>query len=469
METRFVCPKCATKYSVQGRPNIKVQCPACGTVFESNGSSASQSLPHGQSCGTRGTGRPPRLPSSNEALAVPWGDESLIAETHSTTVRRRVRNLRGIDAPLGLTIGLALMGAVLLSAVAALVFGLKESNRTSQVKLPKSAAVTPNRTSDEKPVGNQQDVQDAEKATARRAAGNGQPKRRVASKSPDDETEPVLSMPERVAADVAPNNESDERLVGNQTTVAVSVQDADKIANAQATASEQPDKPALSKPANQEDEPVLSMPDLIEAIEPSVVRITGRTATDDIIGSGFVVGTDGSVATNFHVIEGTKGLRVEFANKAVVPVRGYRILDPDNDLAILQIDSNGLVLRPLRLAMRLPKKGESVATFGAPYGLGFTASNGIVSASRTAAELAEFGSHLKGTVIQTSAPISGGNSGGPLVDMHGTVVGVNTASLMGGQNLNFAVSSMHVQEMLNRCDGKVHSAMPRVRTPKARH
>src|SRR5690606_502952 len=103
--------------------------------------------------------------------------------------------------------------------------------------------------------------------------------------------------------------------------------------------------------------------------------------------------------------------------------------------------------KPLKIATTLPKKGETTIAFGSPLGLSFTASNGIVSAVRLEDELRNeaLGLNLNVTWIQTTSPISPGNSGGPLMNDRGEVIGINTlivGAAHAGQNLNFAVSSL---------------------------
>jgi S1-C subfamily serine protease len=170
------------------------------------------------------------------------------------------------------------------------------------------------------------------------------------------------------------------------------------------------DKPA---PARNDDYSAL-----IAAVEAAVIRIDVQTKDGKAIGSGFVVSDDGVAVTNFHVIEGAKSATVTFRNDAKLEVAGVLAMDKDRDIAILKIKAPGK-LDFLSLAPESPKKGESVMAFGAPKGLSFSVTDGIVSAVRAGAELAESGGALTGTWIQTSAPISGGNSGGPLLDANG--------------------------------------------------
>ena len=138
---------------------------------------------------------------------------------------------------------------------------------------------------------------------------------------------------------------------------------------------------------------------------------------------------------------------VTFPDGAQFAVLGYLKLDGKRDIALLKIECPPDKLNPLPLAATAPRKGESVVGFGAPLGLSFSASEGIISAIRTAQDLKDT-VHLgvEGTWIQTTTPISPGNSGGPLVNMRGEVVGANTMILTQGQNLNLAISSLDILE-----------------------
>lgn len=194
-----------------------------------------------------------------------------------------------------------------------------------------------------------------------------------------------------------------------------------------------------------------SLADLIEKIEPSVVRIDVVKGDGRGVGSGYVVEADGTVVTNCHVIAGTHEATAVFKNGDSAKVLGTLFIDQNRDIAILKIDKQSLPTVPL--ADALPRQGDSVTAFGAPVGLSFSASDGIVSAIRKGQELAE-GETLPGTWIQTTAPISPGNSGGPLVNRDGKVVGMNTMVLIIGQNLNFAISSVDVADALQKAKGQ---------------
>jgi S1-C subfamily serine protease len=194
-----------------------------------------------------------------------------------------------------------------------------------------------------------------------------------------------------------------------------------------------------------------SLADLIEKIEPSIVRIDVVKGDGRGVGSGYVLMADGVVATNYHVIAGANEATAVFKNGDTAKVVGTLLLDEKRDIAILKIDKQPLPVLPL--ADVLPRQGDSVAAFGAPVGLSFSASDGIVSAVRHGDELSE-GETLPGTWIQTTAPISPGNSGGPLVNRDGKVVAMNTMVLLIGQNLNFAISSLDVADALQKAKGQ---------------
>lgn len=213
-----------------------------------------------------------------------------------------------------------------------------------------------------------------------------------------------------------------------------------------------------------------SLADLIERIEPSIVRVnvTGRQGSGH--GSGFVADKEGRIVTNFHVIADATRAEVVFKDGRTAPVRGTLAALESHDLAVLKIDIPAARLTPIIVAATVPRKGDRVAAFGAPLGFSFTTSDGLVSAIRSGRELdGEFRSlgmpldnDPRLTWVQTTAPISRGNSGGPLVNMQGEVVGVNTLSIPNlGQNLNFAVSSTDIAAILKQADGDVRPLEPR--------
>ena len=189
---------------------------------------------------------------------------------------------------------------------------------------------------------------------------------------------------------------------------------------------------------------VLTLPDLVEQTDPSIVRINVKSPRGDSLGSGFVVSDTGTVVTNYHVIEGGQTVTAQFEDGRECRVIGFRLCDEKRDIAIVQLDPSGAPFHPMSLAKSLPRKGEEVAAFGAPLGLSFTATKGTISNIRSGQEMGMVGAQY----IQTDTPISPGNSGGPLVSMGGEVIGMNTFQMAQGQNLNFAVSVDDIREVL---------------------
>jgi S1-C subfamily serine protease len=216
------------------------------------------------------------------------------------------------------------------------------------------------------------------------------------------------------------------------------------------------DQPPLAKPRSPDSA------DLIEFLEPSVVRIDTLSANgrEGGIGSGFFIHEAGIVATNFHVIKNARRGEVTLANGKTFPIARFLARSERQDLALLAVDLQGNQISPVRLATANPRKGEDVLAMGTPIGLDFSASKGIVSAIRSESECRSLGLPIQAQLIQTTTPISPGNSGGPLINMLGEVVGVNTlgSNSEKAQNLNFAVSVLELRELFRK------SARPEDRT-----
>jgi S1-C subfamily serine protease len=193
------------------------------------------------------------------------------------------------------------------------------------------------------------------------------------------------------------------------------------------------------------------------------------------VGSGFVLNGKGEIATNAHVVTTGEApdlrqaseVYVEFAdgNQVEAEVRGY---DPDADIALLEVDTSGLTLRPLPLGSSADVEvGTPVAAIGSPFGKAQSLSVGVVSAvDRSISSLTAF--QIPGA-IQTDAAINPGNSGGPLVNGAGEVIGVNqqiATSSGGGEGVGFAVPVDVVKRSLSqlREHGEVQYAFLGVET-----
>jgi regulator of sirC expression with transglutaminase-like and TPR domain len=173
-----------------------------------------------------------------------------------------------------------------------------------------------------------------------------------------------------------------------------------------------------------------SVEEVVAAVRPSVVVITapGREGRSQRLGAGFVVG-DGLIATNLHVIGEARPIRVQLADGRRHDVTAVHAFDRGLDLAVVRIDAKGLV--PLELAdSDKLKQGEQVVALGNPQGLTHSVVAGVVSAVRDIDGRA---------MIQLAIPLEPGNSGGPLLDLYGRVVGVPTMKSLVTANLGFAV------------------------------
>ena len=154
-------------------------------------------------------------------------------------------------------------------------------------------------------------------------------------------------------------------------------------------------------------------------------------------GSGFVISTDGFIVTNNHVIEDATTIKVTFFDGIE---RSAELIgkDPHTDIAILKVYDGDL--KPLQFANSdLLEPGQIAIAIGNPMGLQHTVTTGVVSA--TARTLRAGSGRLIDDIIQTDAALNPGNSGGPLLNSEGKVIGVNTAIVTAAQGLCFAVSS----------------------------
>jgi S1-C subfamily serine protease len=223
----------------------------------------------------------------------------------------------------------------------------------------------------------------------------------------------------------------------------------------------------------------MSVQEIYQTAGPGVLQVTSTSvdAGDPFfgpqarvsLGSGFVIDEDGYIVTNYHVIESARQIEVNFSGDDRVRATIVGV-DPSTDLALLKINAQARALTPLPLgdsdAVRV---GDAVVAIGNPFGLERTVTAGIVSALQR--EITAPNGYTIDKVIQTDAPINQGNSGGPLLNTSGQVIGVNSQiepgdSGTGNLGIGFAVPSATLREVVSqiRESGKVEHAYLGVQT-----
>ncbi len=180
-------------------------------------------------------------------------------------------------------------------------------------------------------------------------------------------------------------------------------------------------------------------------------------------GSGFVINSDGTILTNYHVVESAVKVMVSFEHGKAVEAKVVG-KDPSNDLAVLRIPTEGLTLHPLTLGNSSKAQvGDPVLAIGNPFGLDRTLTTGVVSALQR--QITAPNGFTIDNVLQTDAPINPGNSGGPLLNAAGEVIGINSQIETGGSGggsvgIGFAVPIATAKSELAQLEkgGTVRSA-----------
>jgi S1-C subfamily serine protease len=192
---------------------------------------------------------------------------------------------------------------------------------------------------------------------------------------------------------------------------------------------------------------------------PGVVQITSEVVSesffgeqrDEALGSGFVLDKQGHVVTNYHVVQDASEVYVNFSRDDQLEAEVVGV-DPSTDLALLRVDAHQRALTPLTLGNSdAVLVGDEVVAIGNPFGLDRTVTSGIVSALQR--QIQAPNNFTIDKVIQTDAPINRGNSGGPLLNARGDVIGVNTQIATGGTSqgnvgIGFAVPSNTVGKVI---------------------
>jgi S1-C subfamily serine protease len=218
----------------------------------------------------------------------------------------------------------------------------------------------------------------------------------------------------------------------------------------------------------------LTVNEIYKRMGPGVVQITSTigasTSTDgqfqessQALGSGFVLDKEGHIVTNYHVIDGATSIEVRFSNDDTLKATLVGS-DPSTDVALLKVDASPEALTPLSLADSTQVEvGDPVVAIGNPFGLERTVTTGIVSALQRAVKAPN--GYSIDHVIQTDAAINHGNSGGPLLNTLGAVIGINSQIETGGSGdgnvgIGFAVPSNTVKSVIDQllASGKVDHA-----------
>ena len=205
----------------------------------------------------------------------------------------------------------------------------------------------------------------------------------------------------------------------------------------------------------------LSVSAIYDRVHQGVVTIKVATQGGQALGSGFVIDGAGHIVTNAHVVDGASSISVEFANGSSYDAQLVGT-DPSTDVAVIKVDAPSSVLTPLELGdSNTVQVGDQVVAIGSPLGLDETVTSGIVSAlHRTITSPNNFAIN---DAIQTDAAINHGNSGGPLLNSSGAVIGINSqieSDSGGNDGIGFAVPSNTVKSVADQlvATGKVEHA-----------
>jgi S1-C subfamily serine protease len=220
---------------------------------------------------------------------------------------------------------------------------------------------------------------------------------------------------------------------------------------------------ATTQVVGSSDAPQRSLEDIYKADSPGVVSVITTLPDGKAEGSGIVLDTSGYILTNEHVIHGQQGVRVSFSNSDNVKARVVGA-DASTDLAVLKVDLPASALHPLPLGdSSAVEVGDSVVAIGNPFGLDRTLTAGVISALHR--QISAPNDFAIGNAIQTDAAINHGNSGGPLLDRSGAVIGINAqlpsnSDVNGNVGVGFAIPIDIAKIVIPQLERTGHVAHP---------
>jgi S1-C subfamily serine protease len=182
--------------------------------------------------------------------------------------------------------------------------------------------------------------------------------------------------------------------------------------------------------------------EITKKIAPTVVLIRGKTDDGDLLGSGFIISSDGKIATNLHVVEKLRNGGVQLASGEKFDSFSILSFDARKDIAIIKIPGFDLPTVPLGNSNNA-QVGEPVLAVGSPLGLQGSVTTGVLSSIRDDPAGGGF------KVLQTDASVNPGNSGGPLVNRQSEVIGIITFKIGGSENLNFAIPINYLRGLMD--------------------